>query len=507
MRHAWIVVLGLMLVACRSPAPIGDSGDGIVGARPDTGTTKAQSANIWYRFAYREGDDGMSAAVRLFAPPARTRFFLPGEWAGRGDFAEVIGITGASTSVGPADIEIDRHARHVDVVSEGARWVELQYRVTFSARSAFHAQVDSDVLVAFGPTVVVTPASQILERSANIPVELVLPSSRELISTWPSHGRAESVAMPGHTVHKFVAKDIGQLRDAFFVAGPQLRAVHADSADLSVAFSPAFEGDSDELAAVVARVCQIYRSRFGDAGPIRVFVRTRASQVGELGGTGRRGGFVLDVPPDSAVTDEMRLLVAHEALHMWNGHLAMPTADADVATRWFKEGVTHYLALKLAAQASEDFVLKELAEIGSAYARNPISRGASARQADVARFPYDFGALVALTIDAQITLASRGRSDITCWLTSLLERDDRTYDETVLFDALQACTGPASNRDVAQTWRRLIRVRTPMNLRKVFEAIGLHWLPATEHRSAQLVPLDGARPLYRELFGLQEHRD
>ena len=139
---------------------------------------------------------------------------------------------------------------------------------------------------------------------------------------------------------------------------------------------------------------------------------------------------------------ETSLLIAHEALHIWNGHRLIPNDSAEESTRWFKEGVTHYLALK-SLGADESFVLEELARSASNYERNPLSRGASGQAVDEARFPYDFGVLVALTFDALLTDGAQD-AGLECWLKPLVDEHHR-YDEHTLL----AADAHAANRPIA----------------------------------------------------------
>lgn len=494
------LAVATLSMGCQKPSTVSD--EQVIG-HPGSGGAHTQRANLWYRIGLR--DDHLAIAVRLFGPPAATKFFLPDEWAGRDDYVEVIGITGASTSAGPADVVFDRASGTVEVRSDDVAWVELEYRVGLTPRSKFHAQLDHGVLLAFGPTFLVTPAKQILERTTQIPIELNVPADFDVVSTWPKHGAAVSQHDATRRVHQFMAADVAELRDTFVAVGPTLRTVRtgSDQTLVEVAFSPAFEGDTAEFAELVSSVTERFRARFGNAGPVHVFVRTGRLEPGEFGGVGRRGGFILDVPPDTAVSDDTRVLVAHEALHVWNGHLVIPESQVEASTRWFKEGVTHYIALKSLPQLSEQFVLAELAEVAANYAHNPVARGGDGRAVDRARLPYDLGVLVALAFDAALIRNSDGERDISCWLGELVKRSDQRYDEQMLLESLQECAGPRGSRAVAQLWRQWVRVREPIDLRTLFADVGLHWLPQTSQRPSKLVPLDGAAPLYRRLFTLE----
>lgn len=469
-----------------------------------------ERANLWYRVAAE--NQSLDVRVRLFAPPERTTFFLPGEWAGRSDYDDAIRIAGARSADGPLEITISRDRGEVEVTSQDAEWVELHYRVELEARSDFHPQLDRGILVAFGPTFLVTPAQQILERTRSIPLEIVLPDDWSVVSTWPLHGSKPSAATPGHTVHGYVAADTNALRDAFLVAGSTLRTERRgdDGTLVEVAYGPAVEVDVVRFSDWVDSLIGEYRRTYGPAGPVHVYVRSRTATSEELRGLGRRGGFVVDIPPDAQLSGNTKLLVAHEALHLWNGHLLLPKPEAEPATRWFKEGVTHYLALKMLARSGgidEEFVLGELATAAGNYSRNPVTAGAKGRHSDRRRHPYDFGLLVALGFDATVTKSNGGRVGVEQWLIELLEAPEKRYDAGSLFAALQRTiqgAGEANgNRALANSWRRRVRGREPIDPRELFEEVGLHWLAARGDRPARLSPLDRAEPLYRTLFGFE----
>lgn len=463
---------------------------------------KAGTSALWYRISVV--DDRVDVAVRLFSPPPHTKFFLPTQWAGQDDLASGIGISGAVTPRGPAALQLDRQDGVLLVETTNVDWVEVNYRVDFSEQSPFHPQRGDGVFLGYGPTFLVTPAQQILDRTREIPIELHASQHDGVVATWSSFGASPSTRDATRTVHRFIASDGSALRDAFVVVGPGLAVERIGTGDhlVEVAFSPGYRGDHRRLADAVARLTDTLRDQYGAAGPTHVFIRARPTARGELGGFGRRGGFVLEIAPDTIVDDDTRLLVAHEALHIWNGHLLRPQRDLETATRWFKEGVTHYLALKTIA-AADPFLRGQLATIASNYMRNPITHGAASQPVDETRWPYDYGALIALAMDAALLRAPNARGDASCWLQTLLRDAERAYDDHALLAAIQYCAGPSGAREVEQIWRAHVRNAEPLNLTELFASIGLHWLEAAGDRPARLVPLDGVPHHYQAMFGVR----
>ncbi len=500
------LVVCLVWFLCASCSGRVGAPDGLVGTAP-AGSKNSGSRNIlWYRL--EPAGDFLDVRLRLLGPPERTRLFLPAEWAGRDDYADSLRIGAATAPDGPREVLIDRNGGFVDVDSADADWIELAYRVELGAGSKFHAQRDGSGVVAFGQTFLVTPARQIVERSQSIPVEVHAPVGWPVVATWKKLGERGSVADPSRTVHGFVAADVGALRDAFVVTGPKLELFQPKtSGEVTVAFSPEFSGNSSDLGQNVSRIVAEYERRFGSAGAVAVYVRT-VDSGGRLSGTGRRGGFVVELPKGVADMQEVRLLVAHEALHLWNGHTLVPRPEAEAATRWFKEGVTHYVALQTAASlrmVDEKFALAELARIASNYLKNPLAGGTSGSAIDVRRFPYDFGALLALAIDRALLVDTQGEERVGSWLALAIRRADRAgYDGSTLLKVLQDVTDrplPATET----VWRQHVRAGEPIDVRGLFAAVGLHWLPETTSSPGRLSPLDGSAPTYRAILGLPPH--
>lgn len=499
---AWCGLAAVLAIAASCAAPTSGAENQTLQGRP-AGAPAPSRNTLWYHVDVSE--EFLDVHLRLYGPPPHTRFFLPGEWAGRSDYADSIRIAGATAPDGPRDFAVARNVGEVEVDSQDAEWVELRYRVELVDRSEFHPRNDRGAIVAFGPAFLVTPARQILDRTSSIPVEVVTPANWKTVATWRRAAEFPSSSRKNRRVHGFVAQDAAELRDAFLVAGPSVRTVSRENVEL--AFGPTFEGDTEAFADFVERITRSYEDNFGAIGKVQVYARSGASAPQELAGLGRRGGFVVDVPTDAPLSERARLLVAHEALHLWNGHLLVPRDQVEESTRWFKEGVTHYLALKALAvngEVGERFVLDELGRVAANYERNPISRGQKATSLDARRFPYDFGVLVALAVDGALHAETGGAVVVEDWLTALLREHRREpYREADLLAALQSVgrSKTAVSR-VEDVWRRLVRQRAPIEVRALFDTIDLHWLPETPTTAGRLMTLDRPDPRFRHVLAL-----
>lgn len=498
----------LLVVGCTHPARVDD--DTLVGKPDPPMTSEYNRGTLWYGVAVHR--ERLDVTVRLLAPPTgSTRFFLPGPWAGRSDHADALAIGQARGPDGPAFLTIDRSAGRIDIDTPDLEWVELRYSVDLSQlkdHGSFRPGFREGVAVLFGPTFLVLPSQQVLDQTREIPVEVHVPDAWNVMTTWSPVAEKPSRHNASVRVHGFIAQDGKALRDAFLVTGEKLKMVAPpQTPETTVGFSPRFKGDREAIASLVGSVLAGYRETFDSLGPTRVFVDVSdAGPDAPLGGVGRRGGFVLNLPSKSAASPDVALLVAHEALHLWNGHHLVPHPDAEEGTRWFKEGVTHYLAIKYASRwglIDFDFASGELAQLAANYQRNPLSQGRQGRKIDRMRFPYDQGALLALEVDAALARSSLGKVGVEDWLREVGElADDGVYNRETLAMALREVSTEIGSAAPAVMRRHLDATR-PIDLSALFHRADLHWLPSDRSRGARVIGLERKQPLYTLLFRLE----
>lgn len=495
-----IRIVGLLWVlgciGCATPPGVAD--DELQGLRPVAHRStdrEHQSGNLWYRLAIN--GTSLDVRVRLLQPPATTRFFLPTQWGGRSDFAQRIRISSASGPGGPRFLTIDRNEGRVEIEAADADWVELAYAVDLDQPpSTLHAGMSGGVLSLYGPAFLVLPAQQILDRSRDIRIEFHAPVSWNVIATWPLMSQSLSDRDQTTYVRGYVAPDGQGLRDAFLAAGNNLT-VSSGLPDVQVGFGSNFAGDREGLVTAVDDAVSRYRTAFGHLGKVHVLVTTSANaDEGNLGGLGRRGGFVLELPHQSVVDGPTTLLVWHEALHLWNGHQVVPRADSEAQTRWFKEGITHFLALQAACSdgaITGEFLFEELARVVDAYQRNPARATGKGSDLDTARLPYDFGALLGIAFDMdEPGLSSR-------WLQHVLSSRsaDGFYDLSTLGVAFRAS---AATREATASWTAYVTQGAPIDPVALLRRAGLHFFRGSDS-NPRVAAIEG-NPRFRNLFGM-----
>ncbi|MFU8804365.1 MAG: hypothetical protein ACNA8W_11190 [Bradymonadaceae bacterium] len=472
----------------------------------------ARHGALWYRLLLH--DDQMQVRVRLLEPAQQTSFFLPGPWAGRDDFAEDIALGSAMGPQGILPMTIQRSQGRIDVDSgRNAPWVELHYTVRLHSRDdeawRFRPHLRKETFFAYAPTFLILPSDQISRKMRDIPVEVLVPSQWEVVTTWPGATVMPSQVDPSSRVHGFIVDDVRSLRDAFIAAGHSIEAhqLQLGEQQLTIAFEPDFEARGEELVEPIAGIVRSYVERFGFERSMAVFVRHNANASPQtMRGMGRRGGFVLELPRDPKIDENTLLLIAHEAFHMWNGHELVPEPAHERQTRWFKEGVTHYVALQTLrslGKVEDRFVREELARAAHNYLRNPVLLGIEAGVIDHVRFPYDQGMLMAMVLDVSIRQTTHSRHTLQDWLEALLVEarsyPRRHYDEDTLRRSLVKFLAGGDPAPL-HLWDRHIRRGIALDVPRHFESLGLHWLETDPSEPARLLPLDVPQALHRTLF-------
>ena len=447
-----------------------------------------------------EREGSLSVTMRLLKPPESLSLFLPQAWAGERDWASQLRIQRAAAPSGELVATLRRDLGRVDLEpGEGAEWVELSYEVELSERLDYtdrfspHSLEDQGDFFAYAPTFLILPSERLCASLINIPVEIITSSQAELVTTWRAVHDAPSRQDEAQRVRGFIVPDFYALYDAFVMVSSRAE-VTERSPRLKVAFEQDFRGEREDFARFIDETLARYEALLGPAGDhTTALIRApRGYHVAsQRWGTGRRGGFVLEVEPEASLDQSAEVLIAHEALHLWNGHALVADSEQAEQTKWFKEGVTHYLALRTLYHHG---VLEErefLAQIARAAARYEAAhrehQSAEAR-AQIALYPYDHGLLLAMEADAM--LHARGE-DLSTWLKDLLERLEREpswrYDADDLWEPL-AERLDASSLDFI-SWRRHCEDREPIALDDFFARQGLHWLKTDSGRESRLIPL------------------
>lgn len=530
----------LLLIVCASASCRGlrgaDSLDAPARFEPMVGQAPGPSATtstgtLWYQLEVAPHQ--LTVHIRLLKPPHHTTFFLPAQWAGHADYARAIEIHGAQLPSGPTAYTIDRASGRIEVESKQAKWVQLDYSVALSTRAdrfgRFHPRYADRTFFAYGPAFLILPSAQIIDTIRDIPVEIRAPADWKILSTWNARKSGPSKTSPDTTVHGYLAETPAALRDAFVVAGDDLIIERQEPAEgapnhsaVTLAFDPETGIDRASFGRSVGQILGVYRQRFGDLGPVSAYMRQLISEDGQDHlGVGRHAGFVIEMR-DSApaggdssapaeIDPQISLLLAHEAFHMWNGHSLTPAPESELGTRWFKEGFTHYMALKTLAELghfSREEVLAELATSADHYLRNPAARPASRASSspvDRARLPYDRGVLLALAIDTYLTDHSQGRLSVHDWFRALMDnlaRRHQPYRAGHLRAAFisTAEQAGASAGEAGEFWRAHVETSRPLHPETLFKRAGLHWLNSPQQNQRRLLRLNVPNSPFERLF-------
>ncbi len=445
----------------------------------------------------------MRVGVRLLNPPPQTRLFLPMNWGGRSDLAERININAAEGPKGPLAFTIDRTEGVIEIDTRDAEWVQLQYTVNLNGTDRVHPQLERGNIFAFVPSFLVRPSSSILDKLIDIPIEIRTPKNWLVVSTWPLVHNKQSITNTDEIIWSYLVPNPSQLVDAFINAGPQLKKRTVGNVTI-VTNIKQFE-KSKPLADFVFEIVNAFSKRFGSIGETKVVVRPRRNHSEGYIGMGRRGGFVIELDELTDLEKEAKILIAHEAFHLWNGHSLVSDVDAVAQTRWFKEGLTEYVAIKKLYQLGYltrmDF-LDELAAGASAYWSNPARSKPTLTGEDAEALSYDRGMLLAFAIDIMF-LKTSSSATIETWLVALTQTEEAKspgYTTALLQKSLFEHI--PLNPYTESFWQRFVVGKQTLNLRDIFVEADLHYLPRRFNRASKLIELEKKDPIYEQLFSL-----
>ena len=511
----WIVALLWLLSGCAT-APVTTLGDDEMVGRPAAAPQTSDAppprpGAMWYHL-HADGDR-LNVNIRLLDPPSTSTFFLPGPWADRDDFDERITVDAAHgpDTHTPLPMTVGDDGR-IDVESDGLEFVELTYHVDLvdgpDPDRRFLSWGDHNQFFAYAPAILVLPSAGIAEQIRDIPIEVHTPTDWTVAATWPL-AHDEPAQHPDRRVSGFVADDIHSLRDAYIGAGDHWNqhTHRSDHGTLRFTTTADFQFDDKRMLQAIARICDHYLQRFGAYDEISaIALPNDAVDDSSLDGTGRKGGFVIEVPIDQPLDDELLVLSAHEAFHMWNGHRLVPAPAAREDTLWFKEGLTHYVALKTLGRLDlidTSTIRDELARAAWYYAENPIIAGGQIRAIDKTRLPYDRGLLIALALDMALLEHTGGEKTVEHWIASMLS--DAFADEAAAYDPLfLEETFRAFTRDwgtaPARRYDELVNRNKTIDAELLFEQLGLHLIDADGDEAPRLLPIEDRTRPFESLF-------
>lgn len=498
------------LQSCTSSTPPQPGDDVFVGrpaSSPQSNAPARQTGALWYRIEPQE--DSIHLQIRLLNPPGTTTFFLPGDWAGHTDFDVQIVLGSVVGPEGPLPVTLDRRAGRIDILTGGEDWVELSYRVQVknaaNTSSSLHPWSNDDAFFAYAPTALILPSAGLAEQLVDIPVELHLPSQWTPATTWPLKYLREE---PSRTVAGYLVDDVRSLRDAFFGAGQDWRSLRREKfqGDVEIVFAGTSALDEEALTEAAGKIFDYYQEHLGIYDRLTGVVLPRPLSAGSsLRGMGRRGGFILEVPEDRTLDEDVLTLLAHEAFHCWNGHVIVPDPEQESQVEWFKEGLTHYVALKTLRRLeliSDRVLRRELARSGQYYLQNPIIAGGPTRPVDYLRLPYDLGLLRGLALDTALFHHSGGNLEIEDWFSLLLSPEFKKESRRMTPELLRRSflhLSAGLSQSVGNTYSRLITSETALDVDAIFSGLGLHFLGSDGYDPARVLPLGDAE-LFRLLF-------
>ncbi len=392
-------------------------------------------------------DDSMRRVIDVrvrFGGNARGRTIieLPHSWAGHSDLERAVSrlsvVRPSTAKLSPGD---SAH-RWLVTYAPGAS-VELRYRVRQDWSGVvrrplyFRALIDSDYAILVGQNSLVHPAyrdgdSLVVDIAwKNVP-------ARWLVASSFGEGKTQRARTT-----------INDLLEGVFVAG-QFRAyaTTASGRPMRVMVRGGWNFADSALVRSARDILTRQREFWHDKAA-RYYLIAAIPASGGIGGTAFTHALVMYADSASRLPAFAGLL-SHETFHEWNGR-AIRTAGPEGGMKWLSEGFTEYFADRFARDAgflsNEAYIGKANDAIRHYYTsrvrnatRDDVNR-AYWSDADMNRFPYYQGYLIAGFLDGELRNATGGRFTIDSLLFAVYRRvrgSSRLVDDSVFTNAAPA---------------------------------------------------------------------
>ena len=357
----------------------------------------------------------IQAAVGESSLPTPLELELPHIWAGYNDHGDsIVGLTASDAS--GAALTVTRRPGAATVQHGGEAVVDLRYSVEpptreLSRRTRFHAIGAPDFFFAFGRNLFVWPTHIDTRDEVAAALLTALPPESRWLSTLAG------------VATQLTGQSFESLADGAFVAGrPRVLRQRSAGHEYLLVVDPSLGFVEDTIMPQVQRMVLRANTGLGRLPESHTvgIVLARADDPWVTTGTGRSGGFVLEMGASvQPASIQVAHLVAHEHLHRYIGNLVGFSAEDELATLWFKEGLVDYLAARLVVASGvfgREGFYDPLSDAVTGYLRNARVGDTLAPRPDadfwvdgaLRRLPYEQGFLLALWLD--VALARSGGS-------------------------------------------------------------------------------------------------
>ncbi len=264
------------------------------------------------------------------------------------------------------------------------------------------------------------------------PAHLELEEARPVTLAWEGFAEAGWQAVcsfvRGTETTTFTRPLSDILRAIYFGGKITIEPREVPGGELIVATQGDWKFTAAQFADLAAAVVSAERAFFEDeSDPYYLITLSPFDESGGMGGTGLTQSFTtflspeVDLLPGSRSQKGVRVLLAHELFHHWNGGDVRLGKDATLAY-WFSEGFTDYFARALLHRSgliSEAERLESLNELLVELWMNPEREAPNERiqeafwnVRDVQRLPYLRGHLLAWCLNHEIRRASKNERSL-----------------------------------------------------------------------------------------------
>jgi predicted metalloprotease with PDZ domain len=356
-----------------------------------------------------------------------------------------------------------------------------------------NAFTTSDGLFFTGYTLFILPDVNM----QNIEVNFNLPQAWKASTPWQKKNETQFIVENGRFL----------LNNCLMIGKHEERIIRAGDMEMRLAVESKLAYSIPLLERTMQKIIEFYQQLFGGSPAPVYLVALNEERMTDGSAFRRSFSQIFKDTIEEKGLPAWGHILAHEILHLWNGHAIIPGTQEE----WFKEGFTDYitvLALRQTNLVNDEITYRKLEHIARRYwldrywQRDTLSIRNTGNQKAVFRFGvYGGGAAVALALDIEMRKATNNQKGVVD-LMGRMFNDFAMTKKTYSLNDIIRIVNDLAGKNLQSFFDRYVTGTEILELRPYMQSMGLDYNAAIEevYVTPNKAATSGQKLLYQSIF-------